>query len=118
MTNELYVDQQGDAYLVDWDLVTTIVRSHTRAKAQLAHSGEKAETKWIGPDLYHLEVDWSAVRSATETRTEQIMREIYRDLNDGDVSDVVGRLAEFVRLASEDKTTAERDALVVRLRDL
>lgn len=71
MAQEL-IDYPDGTFAVDLDLVERIVRSYLSAMAQERFTREVVDEKWIGPDIYSIEVDWLAVNQAKIAATNMV----------------------------------------------
>jgi hypothetical protein len=73
MAYEMILLRDG-TWAVDWELIRTILRSYTRAKAMHEHSRiEITDGGWFGPDLHTLEVDWARVKRTADAEIKQLV---------------------------------------------
>jgi hypothetical protein len=85
---------QGDA-LINWDGVYQLVRSYLHAQEMWNNSSVKTESKWIGPNVVSVEVDWDKVRAAKEQGVEPTVLGLFT-IAQGSIQDFVSSLLRMM----------------------
>lgn len=98
---EMFSSKDG-IYQVNWDGIGRIIRSYVRSRAMVQHSVvAPTERRWVGPDLYSLEIDWPKVKAETLHQTDHELMKFYSGAQSG-MQPQINRLVSMMETAKAD----------------